>query len=182
MRVMIRGGGHMKIDETVYIADGAKLIGEDIQVGKNSSIWYNSVIRCDENESIVIGEGTNIQDLSMIHTGPGFSVTIGDGVTAGHMCLLHGCTIGCNTLIGMGSIVMNNAAIGNNCIIGAGSLVTAGAVIPDGYMAFGRPAKTVKKLTDEQIESIRHSAEVYVRESSAQFHSGTVQEIYRQEE
>ena len=160
-----RIGGHMRIDETVFVADGAKLAGDNISIGKNSSIWYNSVIRCDENESVVIGEGTNIQDLSMIHTGPGFSVKIGNGVTAGHMCLLHGCTIGDNTLIGMVSIVMDNAVIGNNCIIGAGSLVTGGTVIPDGHMAFGRPARVVKELTDEQIEHNKLSAEVYVQES-----------------
>ena len=156
----------MKIDETVYIADGAKLIGNAITIGKNSSIWYNSVIRCDENESIAIGDGTNIQDLSMMHTGPGFSIKIGNGVTVGHMCLLHGCTIGDNTLIGMGSIVMDDAVIGSNCIIGAGSLVTGGTVIPDGHMAFGRPAKVVKELTDEQIKGNIYSAEVYIREGA----------------
>ena len=154
----------MIIDETVYIADGARLVGDNISIGKNSSIWYNSVIRCDENESVVIGEGTNIQDLSTIHTGTGFSVKIGNGVTAGHMCLLHGCTIGDNTLIGMGSVIMDNAVIGNNCIIGAGSLVTGGTVIPDGHMAFGRPARVVKELNDEQIEHNKLSAEVYVQE------------------
>lgn len=156
----------MVIDETVYIADGAKLIGDDITIGKSSSIWYNSVIRCDENESIDIGEYTNIQDLSMVHTGPGFSVKIGNGVTVGHMCLIHGCTIGDNTLIGMGSIVMDNAVIGNNCIIGAGSLVTGGTVIPDGHMAFGRPAKVVKELTVEQIEGNKHSAVLYAGEGA----------------
>lgn len=156
----------MKIDGTVYVADGAKLVGEDISIGKSSSVWYNSVIRCDENESVVIGECTNIQDLCMIHTGTGFSVRIGNGVTVGHMSLLHGCTIGDNTLIGMGSIVMNDAVIGNNCIIGAGSLVTGGTVIPDGHMAFGRPAKVIKELTAEQIEGNKRSADVYVRESA----------------
>lgn len=159
-------GGYMKIDKTVYVAEGAKMIGDNITIGANSSIWYNSVIRCDENESIVIGEGTNIQDLSMMHTAPGVSVKVGNGVTIGHMCLIHGCTIGDNTLIGMGSVVMDNAVIGNNCIIGAGSLVTGGTVIPDGYMAFGRPAKVVKELTSEQIESNKYSAELYVHESA----------------
>ncbi len=156
----------MNIDKSVYIADGAKLGGDNITIGKDSSVWYNTVIRCDEGESIEIGEGTNIQDLSMMHTGPGASVKIGNGVTAGHMCLLHGCTVGDNTLIGMGSIVMDHACIGSNCIIGAGSLVTGGTVIPDGHMAFGRPAKVVKELTAEQIEAVRHSAEVYVKEAA----------------
>jgi carbonic anhydrase/acetyltransferase-like protein (isoleucine patch superfamily) len=102
----------------------------------------------------------------MIHVGHGIPVRIGNGVTAGHMCLIHGCTIGDNTLIGMGSIIMDNAVIGNNCIIGAGSLVTGGTVIPDGHMAFGRPAKVVKELTPEQIEKVRYSAELYIEEAA----------------
>ena len=156
----------MIIDNTVFVGEGARIIGENITIGKNSSIWYNSVIRCDENESIVIGECTNIQDLCMMHTGPGCSVRIGNGVTVGHMCLLHGCTIGDNTLIGMGSIVMDNSVIGSNCIIGAGSLVTGGTVIPDGYMAFGRPAKIIKPLTDAQVAGNRESASLYAAEGA----------------
>lgn len=154
----------MKIDETVFVADGVKIVGENITIGRNSSIWYNSVIRCDEKESIVIGEGTNIQDLSMMHTGHGCPITVGNGVTIGHMCIIHGCTIGDNTLIGMGSVIMDRAVIGNNCIIGAGSLVTGGTVIPDGHMAFGRPAKVVKEISEEQIEINRYSAELYAEE------------------
>lgn len=156
----------MKIDETVFVADGAKIIGEDINIGKDSSVWYNAVIRCDEGEHVVIGEKTNVQDLCMIHTAPGKSVDIGNGVTIGHSCIIHGCTIGDNTLTGMGSIVMDDAVIGRNCIIGAGSLVTGGTIIPDGHIAFGRPARVVKELTDEQINSNKHSAELYARESS----------------
>lgn len=155
----------MNIDDTVYIADGAKLIGRNITIGKSSSIWFNTVIRCDKDESVTIGESTNIQDLCMIHTGHGFSVNIGDYVTAGHMCIIHGCTIGSNSLIGMGSVIMDGAVIGSNCVIGAGSLVTGGTVIPDGHMAFGRPARVVRELTPEQIGKIRYSAELYVEES-----------------
>lgn len=155
----------MKIDDTVYVADGAKIVGENITIGRDSSVWYNSVIRCDKTETVSIGERTNIQDLTMIHTATGHSVSIGNGVTIGHQCLIHGCTIGDNTLIGMGSVIMNDAVIGNNCIIGAGSLVTEGKIVPDGTMAFGRPAKPVKDLTEEQIRDIALSAEVYVEES-----------------
>ncbi len=156
----------MRIDKTAYIADGAKIVGDNISIGKDSSVWYNSVVRCDENESVIIGEGTNIQDLCMVHTATGCSVKVGSGVTVGHSCVIHGCTIGDNTLIGMGSIVMDKAVIGSNCIIGAGSLVTGGTVIPDGYMAFGRPAKVVKELTEEQIAYNRYSAERYIKDST----------------
>ena len=155
----------MRIDKTAYIADGAKIVGDNISIGKDSSVWYNSVVRCDENESVIIGEGTNIQDLCMVHTATGCSVKVGSGVTVGHSCVIHGCTIGDNTLIGMGSIVMDKAVIGSNCIIGAGSLVTGGTVIPDGYMAFGRPAKVVKELTEEQIAYDPDSAECYIKAS-----------------
>lgn len=156
----------MKIDESVYIADGAIVNGDNITIGKDSSVWFNSVVRCDEEQSITVGERTNIQDLTMVHVGTGYSVSVGDDVTVGHMCLLHGCTIGNNTLIGMGSIVMNGAVIGENCVIGAGSLVTEGKTIPDGTMAFGRPAKVVRDLTPEEIEGIRYSADTYVEEAA----------------
>ena len=155
----------MNIDKSVFLAEGVRLVGDNISIGKGSSVWYNSVIRCSESQRIEIGEGSNIQDLCTVHVGEGFDIKIGDGVTVGHMCLIHGCTIGDSSLIGMGSIVMNGAVIGKNCIIGAGSLVTEGAVIPDGSLAFGRPAKPVKELRAEQLAMIRHSAEEYAGES-----------------
>ncbi|MBQ6315651.1 MAG: gamma carbonic anhydrase family protein [Mogibacterium sp.] len=162
----------MNIDKTVFIADGARVVGDKVTVGAGSSIWYNAVIRNTGGEEVVIGKDTNIQDLCMVHNGHGYSVSIGDGVTVGHSCIIHGCTIGDNTLIGMGSIVMNGAVIGKNCIIGAGSLVTEGKVIPDGSMAFGRPAKVIKELTEEQIEAIRFSADTYIREATEMMNSG----------
>ncbi len=154
----------MKIDNTVYIADGAKLVGDLITIGKDSSVWYNAVLRSGDvdAESITIGERTNIQDLSMIHVAHGGAVVIGNDVTIGHQCLIHGCTIGDNTLIGMGTIIMDNAVIGSNCIIGAGSLVTEGKIIPDGSLAYGRPAKVMRSLTEEQISGNKHSADLYV--------------------
>ena len=155
----------MKIDGTVFVADGAVIKGENITIGKDSSVWYNSVIRCSRGESVSIGEGTNIQDLCMVHTDEGASVSIGSGVTVGHSCVIHGCTIGDNTLIGMGSVILNNAVIGSNCIIGAGSLVTGKTVIPDGHMAFGSPAKVVKELSEEQVYANRLSAEHYKDDS-----------------
>lgn len=155
----------MDIDKTVFIAEGARVIGDKISIGQGSSVWYNAVVRCSDDDSVTIGENTNIQDLCMVHTGHGYSVNVGSNVTVGHMCIIHGCTIGDNTLIGMGSIVMNGAEIGKNCVIGAGSLVTEGKVIPDGSMAFGRPAKIVKELTEEQIAGIKYSADLYVKEA-----------------
>ncbi|MBR0374745.1 MAG: gamma carbonic anhydrase family protein [Mogibacterium sp.] len=156
------------IDETAFIADGVQIVGDNITIGPQSSVWYNSVIRCDEERgSITIGARSNVQDLSTLHISPGCPVKIGDGVTIGHMCLIHGCTIGDNTLIGMGSIIMDGAVIGSNCIIGAGSLVTGRKVIPDGTMALGRPAKVLKKLSEQEIEGLRGMAEDYMRFGAA---------------
>ena len=155
-----------RINKTLMIADGAKIVGDEISIGENRSVWFNTVIRCDEPETVTIGKETNIQDLSTVHTGPGHNVRVGNGVTVGHMCLIHGCTIGDNTLIGMGSIIMNDAVVGNNCIIGAGSLVTEGKVIPDGCLALGRPAKVIRELTEEEIAKNRASAELYMMEAS----------------
>ena len=125
-----------KIDESVFIAEGAHVI-RDVVLKKNSSVWFNAVLRGDEDQ-IIIGEGTNIQDNCVIHCGQGYSTVVGNGVTVGHLALLHGCTIGDNTLIGMHSTVMNGAVIGSNCVIGAGSLVTGGTVIPDNSLATSR--------------------------------------------
>lgn len=158
----------MNVDQSVYVAEGVIISGENITLGNDSSVWYNSVLRCSHNQRITVGQRTNIQDLSMIHVDPGYDVTIGDDVTIGHMCLLHGCTIGNNSLIGMGSIIMDGARIGNNCVVGAGSLITAGKVIPDGTMAFGRPAKVIHELTEDEISKITQSAEHYVKEAQEQ--------------
>ncbi|WP_417082000.1 gamma carbonic anhydrase family protein [Mobilibacterium timonense] len=158
----------MNIDESAYIARGVKLSGDDITIGKNSSVWHNAVLRCSGDKHIRIGDDTNIQDLSMVHVSTTCSTDVGDGVTVGHMCIIHGCTIGDNTLIGMGSTIMDGAKIGSNCIIGAGSLVTKGKEIPEGSMAFGRPAKVIRQLTDEEIRGIRSSAEEYIEEARLQ--------------
>lgn len=158
----------MKIDKTVFVADGAKVIGDDIEIGAQSNVWYNAVIRSDDGEFVHIGERTNVQDLTMIHTSPGASTTIGDGVTIGHSCIIHGCTVGDNALIGMGTILLDGCNIGKNTIIGAGSLVTKNTIIPDGSMAFGRPAKVIRELTEDEIETNRKTAEHYVQDATAQ--------------
>ncbi len=155
----------MIIDESVFLADGAKVLGEDVKIDADCSIWYNAVVRCDDEEHVHIGNKTNIQDLCMVHTSPGCPTTIGNGVTIGHSCIIHGCTIGDNSLIGMGTILLDGAKIGKNCIIGDGSLVTKNTEIPDGCMAFGRPAKVVRELTEIEILTNQGTADWYVKEA-----------------
>lgn len=151
------------IAEWVYIAEGAKIIG-DVQIGEDSSVWYNAVIRGDSN-SIVIGENTNVQDNAVLHTSHSHPLTIGDNVTIGHGAIVHGCTIGNNVLIGMGAIVLDGAVIEENCIIGAGALVTQNKVIPSGSLALGNPAKVVRELKREELESILENANEYSEEA-----------------
>ena len=151
------------IDQSVFIADGAKVIG-DVEIGKNSSVWFNAVIRAD-SDKMKIGESSNVQDNAVIHTSEGFGVSIGNNVTIGHSAIVHGCTIKDNVMIGMGAIVLNGAVIEENSIIGAGTLVTQGKVIPMGSLAFGNPVKIVRQLTDKEIESIKDNANSYVNEA-----------------
>jgi len=153
-----------KIAQSCYIAPNATIIG-DVEIGENSSVWFGCVIRCEENR-IVIGKNTNIQDLTTIHTDHCCSVIIGDNVTIGHNVVLHGCEIGNNVLIGMGSIIMNGSRIGDNVLIGAGSLITQNTVIPPNTLVFGRPAKVIRELTQEEIERIRISAKEYIELSN----------------
>ncbi len=151
----------MEIHNSVFIAPNATLIG-DIEIGEESSVWYGSVLRADRDK-IQIGNGTNIQDLCVLHVDPGFPINIGDNVTIGHRCVVHGCTIKSNSLIGMGAIIMNKAVIGSFCIIGAGALVTEGMIIPDYSMVMGMPAKIVKQVDEEQVEKIRKNALSYIQ-------------------
>ncbi|MEX2468936.1 MAG: gamma carbonic anhydrase family protein, partial [Pseudohongiellaceae bacterium] len=132
-----------------------------VRLENNASVWFNAVIRGD-NELITIGENSNIQDGSVLHTDPGVPLTIGKNVTVGHKVMLHGCSIGDNSLIGINSVVLNGARIGRNCLIGANSLVTENKEIPDGSLVMGSPAKVVKTLSEEQQAALVRSAEVYV--------------------
>jgi carbonic anhydrase/acetyltransferase-like protein (isoleucine patch superfamily) len=149
-----------QIDQSVYLADGSQVTG-NVKIGKNSSIWLNAVIRGDM-APIEIGEETNIQDLSVLHVHKGIAMKIGKGCTVGHAVILHSCEIGDNTLIGMGSIIMDRVQIGKNCIIGAGTLITQGKIIPDESVVFGNPAKIQKKVTEQEIISNRENAREYV--------------------
>lgn len=125
------------------------------------SIWFNTVLRGD-NDPITIGSGSNIQDGSVLHTDNGVPLTIGRHVTVGHQVMLHGCTIGDESLIGIGAVVLNGAVIGRHCLVGAGALVTEGKTFPDGSLIIGSPARVVRQLTPEQIEALRRSAQHYI--------------------
>lgn len=153
-----------KIDSTVYIAENATIIGK-VSIKKNSSIWFQSVLRGDIN-TIEIGEGTNIQDLTVIHLSSDTGVKIGDQVTVGHACIIHGCTIDNKVIVGMGTTILDGAKIGEGSIIGANSLITKDKVFEPGMLILGSPAKAIRKLTDEEIKSIEQSAQNYMHEAN----------------
>lgn len=145
----------------VFIANTATVIG-NIEMGDNSSVWFGAVVRGD-NDKITIGDRSNIQDLSVIHVDEGVPVNIGKEVTIGHGAIVHGATIGDNSLIGMRSTLLNNVVIGKNCIVGAHALVTEGKVIPDNSLVIGMPAKVVKTLSPDEIEKIKLNYQSYVK-------------------
>lgn len=153
------------IHPSAFVAPGAVVRGE-VHLAENSSVFYNAVLRGDR-APISIGEGTNIQDNCVVHVEYDLPVTVGKNVTVGHGAILHGCTIGDETLIGMGAIVLNGAQIGKSCLIGAGALVTQNAVIPDGCMAVGSPARVKRPLTPEEMDGLRRSAADYRQEAQA---------------
>lgn len=157
------------IPTSAWVAENAQVIG-NVTLGEDSSIWFAVVVRGD-TESITIGRGSNVQDGSVLHADPGMPLVIGDDVTVGHQVMLHGCTIGDNTLIGIQAVVLNGAKIGKNSLVGAGSLVTEGKEFPDGSMIFGSPAKAVRQLSAEQIEGLKKTARHYV-DNSARYKAG----------
>lgn len=142
-----------------WIAPGAAVIGS-VTLGPNVSIWFGCVVRAD-NDTITIGENSQIQDGCVLHADPGFPINIGKGVSVGHMAMVHGCTIGDGSLIGMKSVILNGAKIGRNCLIGANALVAEGKTIPDGSLVLGSPGKVVRQLSPEEIEKINATAGNY---------------------
>ena len=148
------------IHDSAWVADSASVMG-NVTLSEDSSVWFGVVIRGD-TETITVGKGTNIQDNSVLHADHGMPLVIGDNVTVGHQVMLHGCTIGDGSLIGIQAVVLNGAKIGKNCLVGAGSLVTEGKEFPDGWMIMGSPAKAVRQLTDAQIEGLKMSAQHYI--------------------
>jgi carbonic anhydrase/acetyltransferase-like protein (isoleucine patch superfamily) len=152
-----------------WIAPDATVIG-DVRLDRDVSIWFGTVIRGD-NEPIVLGAGANVQELVVMHTDPGFPLTVGEGCTIGHRAILHGCSIGDNSLVGMGAIVLNGARIGRNCLVGAGALVTEGKEFPDNSLIVGSPAKAVRTLDAEAAGRLRAAADHYVA-NGRRFRSG----------
>ncbi|MGY6565135.1 gamma carbonic anhydrase family protein [Halomonas sp. KM-1] len=153
-------------DDSVFIAREAAVIG-DVRMGKDVSIWPGAVLRGD-NEPISIGDNSNIQENCVLHTDPGFPLSIGTDVTIGHLVMLHGCSIGNGTLIGMQSTVLNGARIGENCLIGAGSLITSNKEFPPNSLIMGTPAKVVRTLSPEEVAGLTASSQSYV-ERKARF-------------
>lgn len=166
-RPEFEGGGH-------FVADNATLIGT-VRLKDRASVWYNCVLRGD-NDWITVGERSNIQDASVLHTDPGLELDVGSGVTVGHRATLHGCTIGDDSLVGIGSTILNGARIGRNSIVGAHALVTENKEFPDGVMLLGAPAKIARALTDDEIAAIRYSADLYV-ENAARYLSDLVSRV-----
>ena len=150
-----------KSDDNVVIMEGARVVG-DVSFGPGCGVWFNAVLRGDAGP-IVLGANTNIQDNVVVHTAPGGRVVLGDNVSVGHSAILHGCTVGDNSLIGMGAIVMDNAVVGSNCLVAAGALVPSGMVIPDGSLVMGSPAAVKRPLTQKDMHYIRANAENYAR-------------------
>jgi carbonic anhydrase/acetyltransferase-like protein (isoleucine patch superfamily) len=144
-----------------YVADTAVVIGK-VRLNTDCSVWFGAVLRGD-NEWIELGERTQVQDNATVHTDPGFPVTIGRDCVIGHSVVLHGCTVGDNSLVGMGAILLNGAKIGNNCLVGAGALITEGKTFPDRSLIVGAPARAIRQLDDKAIAMIREGADIYVR-------------------
>ena len=149
-----------EVHESAWVADNAQVMGA-VKLAADASVWFGCTVRGD-TETIEIGEGSNIQDGTVMHADHGMPLKVGKHVTVGHMVMLHGCTIGDESLIGIGAVVLNGAKIGRNCLVGAGSLVTEGKEFPDGSMIMGTPAKVVRQLTPEQMEGLRESARRYI--------------------
>jgi carbonic anhydrase/acetyltransferase-like protein (isoleucine patch superfamily) len=149
-----------RIAASAWVADRAWVIG-DVVLHEDSSVWFGAVLRGD-NERLTIGRGSNIQDGSVVHADAGFPTTVGEGVTVGHQAMLHGCTVGDGSLIGIQAVVLNGAKIGRQCLVGAGALVTAGKVFPDGSLIIGSPAQVARPLRPDEIEGLQRSAAQYV--------------------
>ena len=158
-----------RLADTAWVADSAQVMG-NVELAAETSVWFGAVLRGD-TEVIRVGRGSNIQEHSVVHADVGFPVTIGENVTVGHQVMLHGCSIGDGSLIGIQAVVLNGAKIGKHCLVGAGALVTEGKQFPDGSMIIGAPAKVVRQLTPEQMAGLDRSAEHYV-ENARRFRSG----------
>ncbi len=166
-------GRKVQLPEIFFIAGNASVIG-NVALGNDVSIWFNAVIRGD-SELIAIGGDCNIQDGAVLHTDPGYPMTLGKGVTVGHKAMLHGCTVGDYSLIGINAVVLNGARIGSHCVIGANALVTENMEIPDGTLVIGSPAKIKRTLSDTQQQALELQAQHYV-ENGRRFKKGLIED------
>jgi carbonic anhydrase/acetyltransferase-like protein (isoleucine patch superfamily) len=160
---------HPAVHPTAWVADSAQVIGR-VVLNEDAGVWFGAVLRGD-SDVITIGRGTNIQDGSVLHTDAGVPLTLGEGVTVGHQVMLHGCTVGDGSLIGIQAVVLNGAKIGRHCLVGAGALVTPGKEFPDGSMIIGAPAKVLRPLTDGELAGLKRSAAHYV-ENAQRYRAG----------
>ena len=160
MAIFRLGDDSPRIAASAWVADSASVIGK-VELADEASVWFGAVLRGD-NDRISVGPRSNVQDGALLHTDAGLHLVVGTGVTIGHQVMLHACSVGDGSLIGIQSIVLNNAKIGRNCLVGAGSLITEGAEFPDGVLIVGRPAKVVRPLTPQQIAGLASAANGYV--------------------
>ena len=149
------------VPDSVYVAPQATVVGR-VRFGERVSVWPSAVVRADD-DTITIGDNTNVQDGAVLHVDPGVPMSIGANVTIGHQAMLHGCTIGDGTLVGIQAIVYNRAVVGRDCLIGAGAVITEGKVFPDRSLIVGAPAKLVRELSDEQVAGLRRNVDTYVK-------------------
>jgi carbonic anhydrase/acetyltransferase-like protein (isoleucine patch superfamily) len=152
------------MDETAYIAGTAEIIGR-VRLGPYTSVWSNAVLRAD-NEPIEVGSGSNVQDGAILHADPGYPLSIGHDVSIGHQAMLHGCTIGDGSLVGIQAVVLNGAVIGRNCLVAAGAIVTEGKVFGDNLLILGAPAKAVRELSESDIAGLAKNASGYIERSA----------------
>ncbi|MCL7940366.1 gamma carbonic anhydrase family protein [Halomonas sp. ATCH28] len=160
MAIYQYGDDRPAIGDDVYVAETADVIGR-VTLKRNASVWYQAVLRGD-TDHLEVGEGSNIQDGAVLHADPGYPLTVGTGVTVGHQAMLHGCTIGNGSLVGIQAVILNGAVIGNNCLVAAGAVVKENARFPDNSLIVGAPARVVRELSGEAIEGLKKNAEGYV--------------------
>ena len=158
-----------RVAATAWVADSAQVMG-NVELAEGVSVWFGAIVRGD-NETVRVGRNTNLQDACVLHSDPGSPITLGDNVSVGHQVMLHGCTVGDGSLIGIQAVVLNGATIGRNCLVGAGSLVTEGKSFPDGSMILGRPARLLRPLTPPELDMLARAARHYV-ENAKRFRSG----------
>ena len=169
MTIYALNGIHPEIHEDSWVAPDANIIGRVVLEGA-SSVWFGSTLRGD-NDPIVVGAGSNLQEDVVCHTDPGAPLTIGQNCTIGHKVMLHGCTIGNNSLVGMGATILNGAKIGNNCLIGAGALITEGKEIPDGSLVMGAPGRVIRQLDEKALQSVTYGA-IHYQENMRRYRDG----------